>query len=304
MFRRLIPLVVALGLVVGCEKRSDQNSSGGGDGKIDSDPNAAYTLKLREEEQGDRAEVTVSGSGSSDLRGSGKIQKQNDERRFEYTQSVIELKAGDRQPTKLTRTYKTARGYDPRSNSMKALPYEGKTVTIEKKGPRYEFTADGKQMTPAEIGDLVHEFPKPEKTRPSDLIPKNPVKIGELWTVDAATLKKIAGDVTLPLDLSRSRVTGNLARAYTKDGKQWGVIALNYDLVVDSGAAAGGKPQAGGTLTGTLTITGTIEAVIDGSTRDGTTTMTVNIDVTAKGGPAELKRVDSSVQSQTVKTVK
>ncbi len=49
MFRKLIPLAVLIVLVLGCKKKGEEAGDGGGDGKTDSDPNATYTLKFRDE---------------------------------------------------------------------------------------------------------------------------------------------------------------------------------------------------------------------------------------------------------------
>src|SRR5207253_621694 len=140
-----------------------------------------------------------------------------------------------------------------------------------------------------------------------DVAPKKPVKIGESWPLDMAALKALGGDVPFPIDEKKGKMTGKLTRAYTKDGKQWGVIALDFDLVIDSAAAApppGKGKAAGGSTTGTLKITGTLDAVIDGSARDGTMTMNVKMDMSGKDGPNEMKLAADMVVTKTVKTVK
>src|SRR5687768_14583331 len=76
MYRKLVPLAVAIVLASGCGKKPKDDESGGGgaggDNKVDSDPNASYTLKLRTAQQGDKVEVTLSDSMTEDSNEGGK----------------------------------------------------------------------------------------------------------------------------------------------------------------------------------------------------------------------------------------
>src|SRR6478735_8160581 len=103
MFRRMIPLAVAIVLVVGCKKKTPSTDNDGGD------PNATYTIKLREAQQGDKSTNTSHETAALDF---GKGQKLNTETKLEYTEHIIEMPAGAAVPTKLTRTYTVAKSSD------------------------------------------------------------------------------------------------------------------------------------------------------------------------------------------------
>ncbi len=312
MFRKMIPLAVAIVLVVGCKKKTEDTGGGGGAVAggtpggggtavggvgIDSDPSAAYTIKIRAEQASDKTEETETESGTSDITVGGKKETEKEEKKLEYTEHVIDMPAGAAKPTKLTRTYKVAKQQDKQTGTMKSLAYEGKTVAIEKKGGAYEFTIDGKKMNPADSFDLAREFSKGSDDKIDALMPKKAVKIGETWTVEPAALKALAGEIPFGIDAAKSKITGKLTRAYTKDGKQWGVIALDCDLVVNDKT---GK----GSLTGTVKMNGTLDTAIDGSSREGTMTMNIKMDVTAKEDGTDVKINASMVATKTVKVAK
>jgi hypothetical protein len=292
VFRKLLPLVPAL--VLACVFRAD--ARGGRDDKPANDPDAKFTLKLRDEKAGDKTEHTETEKGTADITLGGKSEKEQQNKKLEYTETISEMPANGGKPTKLTRTYKTAQKYDKKAGELKPLPYEGKTVTIEKKTKGYQFSLAESQFTDAEVPDLVREFSKPSKTKSADFLPKKAVKVGESWTLDEATLKAFGAEVPFALDLSKSKMTGKLTRVYTKDDKQWGVIALDFDLVLD--------PNAGPKYVGAIKLSGTLDAVVDGSARDGTVTMHIKITVTGGGAGQELKVVADAVSTKTVKTLK
>jgi hypothetical protein len=301
MFRKMIPLAVAIVLVVGCKKKEEEGGGGGGggaqDGKIDSDPNTSYTIRLREEMAGDVTDVVESGTRSTDVN-SGKAQKPQEVKKLEYTENIIDMPAGSRKPTKLTRAYKVAQQFDERFGSLKALPYEGKKVTIEKTGETYQASIDGEKLTRLDSRDLLREFNRPYRTKFEEMFPKYAVKIGDTWNGEPAALKDVASGIPVPIDTSKSKITGKLTRAPTRDGKQWGLIEFDCDLA--PGSPGGGK----GNWAGTIKITGTLDVVIDGTSRTGTWTLSLKMDLTRIDGGENAKfAVDQSL-TRTVKSAK
>lgn len=298
MFRKMIPLAVAVVLVIGCKKKGET----GGDGGDPGDPNATYTLKVREEQQGDKTDVTTVTTGVTDIGGPKPFKLQEDAQ-AEYTETILEMPAGATKPTKLTRVYRKATNFDLGAKGPKSLPYEGKTVTIEKKGAGYEYTADGKKLTQFEGFTLDTEFGRPDKkeSKIQGLLPKSAVKVGETWTVDMATIKNLLPGMQFAFDESKSKTTGKLTRAYTQDGKPWGTIAFDFDMAVDPKGGAGPK---GGEANGTVKITATLDAVIDGSAPDGTMKMTAKMDVTGTEPGKVMKASADMTRTKTVKTVK
>ncbi len=185
----------------------------------------------------------------------------------------------------------------------KALAYEGKTVTIEKKGTNYEFTAGGKKLSPFESSALNIEFGRTAKkdAKMQDLLPKSAVKVSESWTVGPTAIEGLLTGVPFGIANSKSAATGKLIRAYTQDGKQWGVIEFSFDLIVDPKS---GKGTNDGELNGTIRVSGTLDAVVDGSSPDGTIKMTVRVDVTGKEPGKEARVTADATRTKTVKSVK
>ena len=307
MFRKMIPLAVALVLVIGCKKKAEDGGGGGGgggDGKIDSDPNAAFTIKLRDEQAGDKTEQTVTETATVMYSLDGKSEKVREDTKLVYTETIIDFPAGAGSPAKFTHTYTMAMKYDQAAGGMKSLPFEGKTVTIEP-AARSQFTVDGIRLKGNDALDLSREYSLKGASKKDDLLPKKAVKVGETWDLDAGVLKVLGRDMSFSLNMTKSKLTGKLTRAYIKDGKQWGVIALDLDLVLNTVAAGGvGKSMARGSSAGTVKVTGLLDAVIDGSVRDGTMTMTVKMDVTRDEDGGEMKITTDTVRTQTIKTVK
>lgn len=304
MFRKMIPLAVAIVLVLGCKKK-EETGGGGGDGGTDSDPNATYTLKFRGEQQGDKVDVVESSSMTNENTKAGKSETRTNKKRYEYTEHILEMPAGANKPTKLTRAYRVAEHTDFKTKDVKALSFQGKTVTIEKDTKKgispYKFTVDGKPLDFMEALDLDGEFRSDKKGNELDVfLPKNPVKVGDTWTVDPEKLKSFTGGLASAADKSKSTYTCKLTRAYTKDGKQWGVIAFDFDMPVDVAQASKGR-EAG---TGSIKFTGTLDAVIDGSAPDHTLKGTMKASFSNPTKGAEAKGTTEMTIEHSVKTVK
>ncbi|HEY1191003.1 MAG TPA: hypothetical protein VGE74_25445 [Gemmata sp.] len=301
MARRITPLAVALVLLVGCGKnRTGPTSSA--EGASPPDPGAAFTLKIREEQQGDKLAVTTVSTGTIEG-GSGKEAfKLPEDSAAEYTETVLEMPAGAAQPTKLIRAYRNATKYDLATKGPKPLAYQGKTVTIEKKGTGYTFTVDGKDLDPLSASELKQEFgPSDKKGAVQDLLPKRAVKVGESWAVNPEAVKDLLSELPFGIDTGKSKMTGTLVRAYTQDGKPWGRIAFAFDLVIDPTPVEGSK---GGTASGTVKIVAALDAVTDGSAPDGVMKMAVRVNVTSQEAGKETKITSDTVRTRTIKSVK
>jgi hypothetical protein len=267
MYRNLIPLAVALVFAVGCGKKLKESDTGGGGGEGGGDTSATYTIKIREVQKGDKVRVVSSTKQTNTVTLGAQSNTTTSEESYEYVQTVLEMPAGAREPTKATREYKVAKATDP-TGKMRDLSYAGKTVSIELKNGKYAFTAGGKPLTDLEAGRLALTFRKAEKSNKALLpqfLPKGPVKLNEPWTVDAAAVKELAGGDGAVFDPS-STITGKLTKAYTKNGKQWGTIEFTMNLVVTG--LGPNKPPLSGTTTGSMVL----DCAIDGSSFEGTET--------------------------------
>jgi hypothetical protein len=248
MKRSLVLLVAALAVLSGCKENMEEGGAGAGD-----DPNTTYTLKVQEGQQGDKRSVVRDEKSTFSL---GK-DAFTTESRVEYTEELIDFPVGAAAPTRATRTYTAAKITDLQTQKLKPMSLEGKTLAIEKKGTEYRFTVEGKELGMAEKPQLQMEF-EGGKTQFNKLMPTQPVKVGETWTVPAEALRTLNGGAGAGgIDENKSKLTCKLARAYKQDGKQRGVIEFEFDIVT---AAAGDS--------GAMKLAGSIDSVIDGSVED------------------------------------
>src|SRR5262249_15115622 len=132
-----------------------------------------------------------------DAEGGAKEEKKDKVTVRAYRETVLE-KAEGKKATKLRREYEKARVKE--KGKERTLPYEGKTVLIEKKGDKYEFEIEGgKPLTGKDAEELEKEFnehtidaAKLDKL----MLPPKPVAVGESWKIDAAAVVKelLGGD--------------------------------------------------------------------------------------------------------------
>lgn len=303
MLRRALPFVLFVPLVlftVACSKKPDAPGPDGGASAprgVDSDPGAAYTIRVRELQEGDKTDV-VRYESTTETRRGGNSGTDKLEKRLEYTEHIVQMPKGAPLPIKLTRTYKVAQKSD-KAGLMQPLPFHGKTVTIEKRGSAYGFKVDGKTMPRADSAELDVEFRQADKVRIDALLPDGPVKVGDEWSVDREALKAF-GNLSTDVDFAKSKLTARLARAYTLDGQQWGQIAFDFDLVIDPDITAG-KIRG---LEGTLKIAGTFDVVIDGSARDNIMKGSVKAELAGRHKASESKLEAEGTIERSVRTVK
>lgn len=292
MIRRMIPLVVAIVLVVGCKKSGTTTAPAGEEGG--GDPNATYTIKVRGPQQGDKVEVV---SKEKTRMGSLKGKEEEgftDEDVAEYTEQIVEMPADAPGPTKVTRIYKVAKKTDFKSKQLKSSSFEGKTLVLEKKGGKYQSLVDGKEVEAFELFKLDGELKGSDDKKMLDiLLPTQPVKVGDTWNISS---QKLLEDMKLPkstvVDESKSKLTGKLARVYAQDGKQRGVIELDVRIEVKPDGKD--KKDKGGWLT----LTGTVDLVIDGSVPD------IKLNLTFKLGANDEEKKDSGIEMNFEKSVK
>lgn len=300
MGRRTVPLALALALLVGCGKNVPDAAPADNPTATDAAP---VPLKIREEQKGDVTEVTSVSAGVVEVTQGANRFKVPEDSVDEYTETVLEMPDGAPRPTKLTRVYKKATRFDFGAKGPKPLGHQGKTVTIERRGNAYEFTADGKALDASDAASLMQEFSNPDKSegKVQDLLPAAPVKVGQSWTVGPEAAQRFLSGMPFGIDVTKSKLTGTLTRTYTRDGKPWGGLTFDFDLVLDPKAAAGPK---GGDASGTVKIRALVDAVIDGSAPDGTMKMIVKMNATGKEGGKETKMVGDHSRTRTIKSVK
>lgn len=208
--------------------------------------------------------VTITAMGRDQVKGEKSVVK------FVFTDEVIERPAGAPKPTKVKRTYQTADLTT--AAGAQDLGLKGKTVLIEKKGDKYEFTIDGAAVSAKAAEILGQEFSARKQSTEDDLIPKKPVQVGEPWPIDVA--KATAEfSANMVFDLDKSTATGRLVKVSDKGGKKFGVIELRMELVVAKLKQQQGEiPLKEGSK---LSIAFTMDGCIDGSEATGGGKMTM-----------------------------
>jgi hypothetical protein len=259
MIRKLMPLAVAIVLVAVCNNQSPSTDRGdppAGGGA----PNVTYTIKVRDEAQGDKTLVVITENSTATITTNGKTASDKNSGKAEYTEEILDMPAGARKPNKLTRAYKT---FEKTGPNAKPPAVAGKTVTIEK-GANGQYTAkvDGRPLPSAEANVVLGSLNRPDGITTADTMPKGPVKLNESWTVDAETVRKFGASAGYPFDPAKSSMTGKLTKVYAKDGRQWGVIEMHLQA---AGADDKGKVS--------MTVDMTLDIPIDGSAHIGTVTV-------------------------------
>ncbi len=203
-------------------------------------PAQEYTLKLKQ--AATDAAVAVKRHDQFKLEfklsdgGSNAVQSKKAARAltFTYRETGLAKADGAVQFTSLKREYKKAeRAVD---GVKETLPYQGKTVILDKKEGKYSFRIVGGELLDGKDADELHdEFNKSNlKSLNRDFfLPKNPVKVGDPWTLDVDPVARaIAKSCNFALDDAKSTGTSRLLRAYRKDGRQYGVIETVMDFPI------------------------------------------------------------------------
>lgn len=249
-----------------------------------SEPAAAYTIKVREEQAGDKFVATETTTSSftttrSGLKGKATDGKKSTEK-VEYMETIIEFPNGSDWPTRFTRAYKASEEA-PADGPAKSASYVGKTVLYEKKNGAYTITANGQPLPAAEEQPFRSQLERP-RVRDSELVPKAPVKLNEAWALDPVLVRRFAGLLNFPINKEKSQGTGKLIKVYAKAGKQWGVIEHKITLVIENTAP-------GVIVSGTVTFSVTTDAVIDGTSSEATTKSKLSATVLNTQGPNKLE---------------
>jgi hypothetical protein len=243
----------------------------------------AVTLKVARPKDGDRVKVTKSEKTKSTttFAAGGKTQAKDDvlTRTVVYVDEVVTADPKGGKPTKLRRTYEK---YDvTKGGKADAGPPLNTPILIEKKGDKYEFTAD-KPLDPGFAAALSADFNRPGgSSRDEDLLPDNPVRPGDTWKVDGKKIvAAIGSDGGLVIDEQASSLTGRLVKTYRKDGKLFGVMEYAGEIVIKSlGEKASLRVKAGSKMGMKLTR----EACVDGTDPSATTVGDLSARIEAEG---------------------
>jgi hypothetical protein len=172
------------------------------------------------------------------------------------------------------------------------LPYQGKTVLIEKRGDRYHFQIEeGEELTGENAEILEREF----NQRKGDeldfnriLIPKNPVRVGETWELDTQALcRDLENTGGMEVDAAKSKASAKLVKAYKQDGRQFGVIQVHLDFSIKALKKGDQKISLS---QGTIFLAdATAEGCIDGSVNTGAVKFTIRMEGQGELAQGEMK---------------
>jgi hypothetical protein len=330
MFQRLVLSAVLVAAVLGCGKKKTVEDTGAGSGGGPSagsgggsgagsgedsgedsggDPNATYTIKLRELKAGDKVQQSLTGTTtrttSYEPKGTIEPEEVREKRRYEYVEEILERKAGE-QATRARRVYKTAE----RTENGKKLTevFQNKTVLIDKQPGGYRFRIEGGgPITGPDAKHLERSFNDDPHTSNQEMLPDRPVKLNETWSIDKEVIaREFAGDRhAFTVDLEKTTATGKLTRVYRKGGQQFGVIQLRLNLPVkDLKFQSGAKLKPGARMTADLTL----DTCIDGSVSDNEAKARFTFEFAAtlpskKGGATEMRMVGDATEEESEKQI-
>jgi hypothetical protein len=242
----------------------------------------AIAIKLYAPKAGDRVRVTQSDSTVSEtvIEVNGKKETKTDRtsQTVVYVQEVLTGGEAGKKPEKAKRTYEKFESTLD-GNTYKH-PLEGKSVLIEKKAGKYEFTGEGGAIDGPAAEVLSREFNRPDDALEKALLPANAVKPGDTWKIE---FPKADDPNALPFDPAKVVASGKLAKVYSKDGAQFGVVEISLKAPVTS---LGPDPDLK-VKEGSFTVAGTIDGCLDGSSPSGTSEVKFEFKVSAenKGTP-------------------
>jgi hypothetical protein len=235
----------------------------------------AYTIKFKELAAGETVQVeridTFKTTSQIIAKGVKLVDKtETVVESTEYKETILQ-REGAKPPTKLEREYTKAQvtiGGMPVD-----LPFQGKTVVIEKKGERFVFTIkNGGPVEGAAAQSLDKEFNRTAEDRAEldklALLPSEPVKPDAEWKLDLATiLKPLEKSGELVFDRSKATGTGKLVKVYEKDKRTFGEMKFAVKIPL----TAFGKDKKLNLTDGSVaTFDVTMDRCIDGSANTGT----------------------------------
>jgi hypothetical protein len=233
-----------------------------------------YTIKFKEGGKGDAVVIKTSETFTSHSKlvdGAGKTH-QDEKEKFhnsdEFEETILEKPAKEPYATKLKRQYKTA--LTEENGKKRTLPFQGKTILIEKKDGKYKFQIEGgKELTGEDAQELDDEFNKERSDMRANKLyaPNKAVALNEMWKIDPEPfLKGLQKEGGVEVDKGKIVATGKLTKVYEKDGRQFGVLIFHIEAPIKSLLAGVAPPAAKvSDVAGKMTMLRTVDGCIDGS---------------------------------------
>lgn len=199
-----------------------------------------YVVKVKHPGLGDKTQAKVNSTFEIEFKildnGGNVVQdaKELKTTKFVYREVGLERVATGEDLVKVKRQYEHAERKV--KEERHTLPYQGKTLLIEKKDSKFEFQIEGGDLVEGkEAEELNEEFNKGglRKLFTDHFLPRKAVQLNEVWKYDVAPLAKaFSADGKITIDEAKSTGSGKLLKAYMKNGKQFGLIVLSIDMPV------------------------------------------------------------------------
>jgi hypothetical protein len=249
----------------------------------------SYTIKIKKSAKGSwtreqKTEDNLESTKVSDNNGKTLDEKKKTTKLVSvYDQTVLERPDPKKKATALKRTYEKA--VVTTEEGTKDLPYQGKTVIIEKKDGKYHFKYEnGGEITGDAAKWLDKEFNREKEESDIDyeelMLPKMAVKTGETWKIPMDELvKAFEKDSKMTTHADKCTGTGTLVKAYKKDGRQWGDMQFKVQMPLKS--AKEGNTDIALQPGSVVVLEANVSACIDGSVEDGKALVTWQLTGTA-----------------------
>ncbi len=268
------------------------------------DPNAVYTIVLRDPAPGDVLEVSETKDTAISQRKQTDKQGPRQPPRLvrsaaKYTETIQGAPVGASKPTKLRRAYQGNAG-PPMPGGIR-YPLAGQTVEIEKQGDRYAFRlASGGAIPFVEAMALEAEFNGPDPLPRKDMLPGRAVRRNEAWGLDGAKIARAFAEGTkLEMVPGKTKANGTLLRIYRDATGEKGVFEIKIELFP--------KPNVppANFLDGTrIEIAFTHDAYVDGTSSTGEMTMLTRFNVIQKLGKSTLVTENETTVKKVTRQIK
>ena len=237
-------------------------------------PAQEYAVKIKLPGLGDKSRVISTRNEQGEFKllddgGSALFEaKETKTKKFIFTQVGLERAGTGDELVRVKRHYEHAERKV--KDERHTLPFQGKTVLIEKKSGQFLFQIEGEEAIESKDADeLNEEFNKGgmRKLVTEHFLPRKLVKVNEKWTYDVAPLAKaFMGDGKLEIDAAKAIGSGMLIKAYQKNGKQFGVMELTMEFPVAHFTGDDGNKHV--TKDSKLVLKLEVDACIDGTLDD------------------------------------
>jgi hypothetical protein len=231
-----------------------------------------YTIKIKKGVKGSTTKVEKSETGTESIKitdNSGTALNETTKKQdktWVYEETILEQAGPKKKPTMLKRTYEKATVKS--GDEISVLPYQGRTILIEKKNGKFQFHYENGALVRGEDAEhLDKEFNKDNSKFDFQalLLPPKAVAVNETWKIPIAEMMKAwEKDGKLTVDPDKTSASGKLLKAYKKDGRQFGDMVFTLELAVKTIQAENGEMTCEpGTI---MNLEFKVSACIDGST--------------------------------------